>query len=180
MTFKDIFKNTDEIQKFKDLYFSAFPQEERVPFDFLQNKAITADNSQLLTVYHGDLFVGILVLVFHDDMVFLWYLAIDEKLQGKGYGTKVLSVVEQKYKGRRLVLNIDEVADTFDDFAQRQKRHQFYIKNGYDDCHVKTREKGVVYQLMSKNGNVPYDDYKQMMIAYLGQELYNKVYELVE
>lgn len=179
MSFKDIFKNTDEIQKFKDLYFSAFPKEERVPFDFLADK-VQYGNSNLLTVYHGDLFVGILVLVFHDDMVFLWYLAIDPKLQGKGYGTKVLSVVEQKYKGRRLVLNIDEVCDTFADFAQRQKRHQFYIKNGYADCFVKTREKGVVYQLMSKGGNVPYNDYKQMMIAYLGQELYNKVYELVE
>lgn len=179
MTFKDIFKSTDEIQKFKELYFSAFPQEERVPFDFLADK-VQYGNSNLLTVYDGDLFVGILVLVFHKDMVFLWYLAIDDSLRGNGYGTKVLQVVEQKHSGCRLVLNIDEVADTFADFAQRQKRHQFYIKNGYDDCHVKTREKGVVYQLMSKNGNVPYNDYKQMMIAYLGEELYNKVYELVE
>ena len=60
-----------------------------------------------------------------------------------------------------------------------KKRRDFYLKNGYADCFVKTREKGVVYELMSKNGKVSYDDYKQMMIAYLGEELYNKVYELV-
>lgn len=179
MTFKDIFSHEGEIQKFKDLYFNAFPQEERVPFDFLQNK-IKYGNSKLLTVYDDSTFVGLLVLVFHKDMVFLWYLAIDGKLRGKGYGTKVLQIVEQKHPGCRLVLNIDEVDPKFDDFAQRQKRHEFYIKNGYADCFVKTREKGVVYQLMSKNGKVDYNDYKQMMIAYLGEEIYSKVYELVE
>ena len=179
MTFKDIFELTEEIQKFKDLYFGAFPQEERVPFDFLADK-VQFGNSKLLTVYHENTFGGLLVLVFHKDMVFLWYLAIDGKLRGKGYGTKVLQIVEQKHSDCRLVLNIDEVDQKFDDFAQRQKRHEFYIKNGYADCFVKTREKGVVYQLMSKNGKVNYSDYKQMMIAYLGEELYNKVYELVE
>ena len=178
MIFKDIFKNTQEIEFFKELYFSAFPQEERVPFDFLANKA-QLGNSNLYTLYDNDLFVGILVLVYHSDMVFLWYLAVDKNLQGKGYGTKILNLVEQKYKGFRLVLNIDEVDKKFDDFAQRQKRRDFYLKNGYADCFVKTREKGVVYELMSKNGKVSYDDYKQMMIAYLGEELYNKVYELV-
>ena len=89
-------------------------------------------------------------------------------------------IVEQKYNGCRLVLNIDEVDKSFADFELRQKRHDFYIKNGYNDCFVKTREKGVVYELMSKHGKVTYDDYKEMMINYLGEQLYNKVYELVE
>jgi len=153
--------------------------EERVPFDFLANKAKNK-GSNLYTLYDGDLFVGLLVLVYHKDMVFLWYLAVDKKLQGKGYGTKVLNLVADRFEGCRLVLNIDEVDESFADFAQRQKRHDFYIKNGYTDCFVKTREKGVVYQLMSKRGDVTYDDYKEMMVAYLGQELYDKVYELVE
>ena len=97
MIFNDIFLNTQEIEVFKELYFSAFPQEERVPFDFLANKA-QLGNSNLYTLYDDDLFVGILVLVFHNDMVFLWYLAVDKNLQGKGYGTKILNLVEQKYK----------------------------------------------------------------------------------
>ena len=92
MIFNDIFKNTQEIEVFKELYFSAFPQEERVPFDFLANK-VQLGNSNLYTLYDNNLFVGILVLVYHSDMVFLWYLAVDKNLQGKGYGTKILNLV---------------------------------------------------------------------------------------
>ena len=179
MIFKDIFKNPQEIEIFKKLYFDAFPVEERVPFDFLADK-VKYGNSNLYTLYDNHLFVGILVLVTYKDMVFLWYLAVDKNLQGKGYGTIILNLVEPKYHGCRLVLNIDEVDKYFADFELRQKRHDFYIKNGYNDCFVKTREKGVVYELMSKHGNVTYEDYKEMMINYLGEQLYNKVYELVE
>ena len=42
-------------------------------------------------------FVGMLCTVYHQDIVFLWYLAVEEKLRNQGYGSLILKEVKQQF-----------------------------------------------------------------------------------
>lgn len=98
-------KYTKEI---KNLYKEAFPRNERIPIRILQ--LLTRKNkAKIYGIFDGGEFIGLLYNVYYKDIVLILYLAINNKFRGKGYGSKVLDLIKQKYSKNRIILNIEQI-----------------------------------------------------------------------
>ena len=45
----------------------------------------------LLAFYYDDLFIGFSYFIKTKDMIFITYIAINDEIKSKGYGSKILS-----------------------------------------------------------------------------------------
>lgn len=95
LKFLDINRNKHCSKAVKKLYNKAFPRNERAPFLFLKLLA-RKDKAQFIGVYDKDTFVGLFYNIYYKDIVYVFYLAIDESLRGQGYGRRVLEAIKEK------------------------------------------------------------------------------------
>ena len=165
----------------KKLYKRAFPIEERAPYWLLKALAIK-DSVKFYGIYNEKKFVGLVYNVYYKDIVFIFYLAIDETLRGQGYGTKILDSIKNKHENYRIILNIEEIDENSNNYKQRIKRKEFYIKNGFYDLNYKIKELGVTYEMLcynKANKKVTKEEYMQLMNNYLGSILLKCVYKKI-
>ena len=176
LEFRSIHESSEYIEQVQLLYESSFPIDEQVPYEILVEQS-KKDISDMYAIFEKDVFVGMLCTVYDVDIVFLWYLAIEKSLQGKGYGSQILHDVAAYFDSNRLILNIEEVDETI---PETRKRKQFYLKNGYEYSGFKTEEYGIVYEMLSFRGKVTYEEYEHMMRKYSGDEVFERIYKLVK
>lgn len=174
--FLDINKSKTARQLVRRLYFSAFPLAERTPFVYLQyrTKHKCAD---CFAVYDKEQFVGLVYNVYYKDLVYVFYLAVNENCRDKGYGSKILREIQQRFKEKRLILSIEEVNPDSANYEQRKRRKAFYEKNGFHDSGVRVTELGVIYEVLIYGNQISKDEYMQMMKNYTGNIIYNMFYK---
>ena len=176
------FKNNKQCNKdVKNLYKRAFPKEERAPYWVLKALA-KKDNAKFYGIYNDEKFVGLVYNVYYKDIVFVFYLAIDETLRGQGYGTEIIDLIKNKYENYRIILNIEEIDEGSDNYKQRIKRKKFYIKNGFYDLNYTIKEAGVTYEMLcysKENKKVTKEEYMQLMENYFGNILFKYVYKKI-
>lgn len=176
--FVNIKNSKKPISKMKELYLSAFPKEERVPFFYLKYKALKSA-ADFYGIYEESQFIGLLYTVRHKDIVFLFYLAVSEGQRGNGYGSRVLEEVKRRFKGFRIILNIEELVEESENYRQQKKRKKFYVENGFEVADLKTKEKDVIYEMLYFGGNVSYEEYSGLMRNYLGNFIFKMYYEKI-
>ena len=113
-----------KLNEIKKLYDEAFPKEEQIPFWILR-KASRTSTADLMQVYDDDLLVGFIHLVYFEDVVYLYYFAIEPDERGQGYGSKILQALRRRFSARRIILNIEVVDENCDNYEERKKR-KFY------------------------------------------------------
>ena len=175
LEFINIHQQAQYCKLVKLLYESSFPEDEQVPFSILKMKSKT-NISDIFAVV-DDQFVGMLCTVYHQDIVFLWYLAVEEALRNHGYGSQILKEVKMMYPNSRLILNIEEVNELVNETIQRK---QFYLKNGFIESGFKTEEYGVVYEMLAYPVPITYPEYEAMMRKYSGDKVFEEIYKLVK
>ena len=162
------------VDSLKKLYISAFPWAERAPFFYVVRQS-TTPMADLFAICDDDAVVGMANTVYDQDVVFLFYLAIAPERQGQGYGSLALEETKRRFAGKRVILNIEEMAETQPGYEQRLRRKQFYLKNGLEESHYKTRERGIVYEMLHLGGDATYEEYAALLRAYLGPVLYRAI-----
>ena len=93
-------------QEIRRLYTTAFPRQERAPLAFLFHRA-KRGKADFQAVFDGETFVGLTLVAGTNDIVTLMFFAIEDAVRGRGYGSRILRAVQQKYHGKRLFLNIE-------------------------------------------------------------------------
>ena len=126
--------------KLQELYFSAFPKEERFPFWILE-ECSKEDNTDLYAIIDNNKFVGMCYIVNCDGAYYLMYLAVQEELRNKKYGSKILKDLKEKYK--TLFLSIDVQIDEIS-----TKRKNFYLRNRFYETNKYYEDTGVWYEVM--------------------------------
>ena len=67
-------------------------------------------------------------------------------------------------------------------YEQRKKRKEFYMKNGFKDANYSVKEKGVVYDMLYYNEDdktVEVQEFKELMKDYFGKILYQYFYKKI-
>ena len=109
----------------KDLFESAFPDEERPPFGELKNRNTDKFHFMVATNDDGDEPIGILTYWTFDDFVYIEHFAIDEDLRNQGLGKAVfLNFLSQQHD--QVVLEI-ELPNT----EEADHRLEFYQSMGF-------------------------------------------------
>ena len=75
--------------KVKELYFSAFPKDEQLPY-WMMKLLSRKKSADFYSIYDKKDFVGLAYVATYKDTAYLFFFAIDEKQRDKGYGSAFL------------------------------------------------------------------------------------------
>ena len=152
--------NADE--QIRQLYETAFPEEEQIPWDDLMH-LIGEMHLDFTAYYDGDIFVGFTIIYPRPSFSWYWYFAVREELRGKGYGQQILSDVIQRYKGQTSVFDMESPRQECANIEQRKRRHAFYLRNGFRDTNVYRRFDAVEMTIMMMGeGTFTIDDWNTL------------------
>lgn len=127
---------------------TAFPPEEQVPFPLLLLKSLRKDN-HFTAYYDGDTFAGISYCIELPEVVYVLYLAVNDQVRSRGYGSAILAALKQRYAHKTLMLEIETLSQPeADNFEQRQARLSFYKRNGFEDAHLRENDGSMVYDIL--------------------------------
>ena len=158
--------NADDDQ-LRQLYQTAFPVEEQIPYDELIY-LLEAMDIDYTAYYDGEMLVGLTMVLRLPKYNWGWYFAVREPLRGKGYGQSILTAVLHKYReGNPFVIDIESPlqADAPNP-EQRKRRHDFYRRNGLRDTGTSRTWDGLTFTIMS-NSDAPFtqQDYDDIVSA---------------
>ena len=159
--FEKIDENTKNLEEIKQLYWDAFPFEERIPF-YIMVLVGNDRGVEFLSVYDDDIWLGFIHTLVGEKLSYIFYFAIDGRLRRSGYGSKILR--EYKKMHPRLSLAIEPIEEESDNIKQRKKRLEFYNKNGFETLDTRVVEMGVEFELMGAKGmEIKESDYKSLV-----------------
>lgn len=126
-------------EELKRLYQTAFPENEQIPWDDLM-RLVEEMHLDFTAYYEGDTLIGFTIVYPRPSFNWYWYFAVKEELRGKGLGQQILTQLIEKYKGQSCVLDMESPEQQpCPNLEQRQRRHAFYLRNGFRDTHVYRR-----------------------------------------
>ncbi|ORX82464.1 hypothetical protein BCR32DRAFT_326832 [Anaeromyces robustus] len=167
MRLQEVADNKIEDDRIKTLYEEAFPEDERAPYWILKRR-VKGGRAEHWNFYEEDTWVGWIYLVRHKDLAYIFFFAIDAKLRCKGYGTKALKALIEKYKDYRIFLALEDWTEESSNHEQRIKRYQFYKNCGLEQLPHKLREVNNTFAIMGIGGAVEPHEYKEMIDKYMG------------
>lgn len=159
-----------DFSKQKSLQKRAFPKDEQYPFWILRLMACRK-GIDYFSHYDNDLFCGISYTSSTDKMMYVLYLAVNDEIRSKGYGTLILKHLKEMGDNREITLNIEPLDEKADNYEQRIKRMKFYEKNGFKDTGYRLVDTTGEYAVLSTSDNLSIEDYKKA-ISKIGMNMY--------
>ncbi len=149
LTEKDLSRKLSNYKEICDFMKRVFPKEELMPM-WLIRLLTLKKNYDFKVYYDNDLFVGILFTIESDDTLFVFYIAVNDKIHSKGYGSKLLQVLFDKYPNKPVTLFIETMDDkNAKNYEQRVKRLAFYERNGFVHTGIKAGFKTPFIDILS-------------------------------
>lgn len=163
------YKHDREIRrKIKIIYENAFPDDEKAPFSLIMRR-VKQKKAEILAAYDNGELIGFAYTVCRGNLAYLFYLAVDEKKRGIGYGRKIVEAVKVRYAGKRLFLAREQLDKSAENYAQRISRRNFYIKCGFSDLPCCIKEASVIYDVMGIGGNISAKEYDALITSWAGR-----------
>lgn len=151
-------RDVNSYRQFKNLYYKAFPKEERRAM-FILWLASKFGRIDVFTLEKYNDFVGLLVTAKDRDLVWVDYLAINPKFRGQGLGSETLERLKDFYDDKRIFLEVETPLDEVDNYHQRLKRIEFYKHNGFKPSGLRVNCFDCDFTILSYNGKVKYQEY---------------------
>lgn len=158
--------NADD-KELRELYGTAFPVEEQIPYDDLIY-LLDALSIDYTAYYDDEMLVGLTMVLRLERFNWGWYFAVKEELRGKGYGQGILTALLDRYRNEKpFIIDIESPlqADAPNP-EQRQRRHAFYVRNGMKDTPTSRTFENVTFTIMT-NSDEPFtqQDYDDIIAA---------------
>ena len=150
-------------QELRQLYQTAFPEEEQIPWKE-QIRLMDEMPLDFTAYYEGDDFVGLTIVYPRKTFNWFWYFAVKEELRGKGIGQQILTQLIERYKGQSNILDMESPDHPSPNPEQRKRRHGFYLRNGFRDTHVyRAFDDNVFTIMMMGEGTFTKEDYDEIL-----------------
>lgn len=154
--------STERVEQIRLLYESAFPPDERMPFERVLQKR-DAETMTLLSVEsRGGEFLGFANITLCQDALALNYFAISPENRGNGYGTDVILELKRRYPERSIVIDIEDDEVECDNAEQRKRRKAFYERLGFRAMPYRLSIFGVPSIIMSSGREYSFEEYKEI------------------
>ncbi len=152
--------NYEEICAFME---RVFPKEELMPM-WLLNIITKKKNYNFNAYYDDDLFVGILFTIDTKDTLFIFYIAVNDKIHSRGYGSKLLQLLFDEHPEKSVTLFIETMDDKSAlNYEQRIKRLAFYERNGFVHTGIKAGFKTPFVDILSTDKHLDVAKAKKLM-----------------
>ena len=152
-----------EVQKIKQLYETAFPEDEQIPWEDLM-RLVGEMPLDFTAYYDGEAFIGFTIVYPRKSFNWFWYFAVREELRGKGYGQRILSQLLDNYEDQPFVLDMESTTQVCDNLEERGKRQAFYLRNGFRDTNVYRTYNDITITIMMRGeGTFTMQDWDDIM-----------------
>ncbi|SHI86009.1 GNAT family N-acetyltransferase [Fibrobacter sp. UWP2] len=161
LQFFDVTRDAPWFPQVKALYESAFPANERIPIKHLLDDKIEREFWAFFDKKDGanaatPKFCGFSNSITHGNITNIVYFAVVPELRSRGYGSKILQAIRRQHPDTRIVVDIEVEEDSKDaeELERRNRRREFYTRNGFDSSPVDYVWQGEHYRLLSAGGTV--------------------------
>ena len=144
------------------LYREAFPVTERKPFSRILKKRKTGGTQMLAIEDDRGAFLGLAFTICYSDMVLIDYFAIHKNRRANGAGTEALRLLLEKYKDRRLVLEIETTKTSKDPGDISHRRKSFYLRNGLKELPFDVNIYGVEMEMLGNGCRMTFAEYREI------------------
>ena len=163
----------------KHIYFNSFPKNERMPF-FMMVAMSKLWNTDFLGFYDNDTLCGFVYLAHNSKIVFVMFLAVDETLRSKGYGSAILREIQNKYRDKKIIISIEPCDKNAPDIELRRRRKDFYIRNEYQETGYMIKLAGVVQEIIITNGEFSKKQFKTFLAIYSNGTMWPRIWKLTK
>lgn len=156
------------------------PSERRFLFDMI--RGIIAKRYECFGAFYKGRMLGYAFFIKSNNDYLLDYLAINGKFRDKGLGTIFVNKLKEHYKDAdSLIIEVEnpDAANNSTERATRERRLEFYIRNGGFDTNVRTNTFGVAFIILQIVGK-PLDAqtvkklYRKHYRFYYSEKIYRK------
>ncbi|MEK2534905.1 GNAT family N-acetyltransferase [Tetragenococcus halophilus] len=173
LTIQELRNDSISIDDAKKIYFNSFPKKEQLPFSILKDN-VELGKASFSGLFSDSQLVGIVYYTRYENLVYIFYFAIDAMNQSKGYGREAMKAIRNYFANDKIILLVEEIRDDAENNEQRKSRKSFYLRNGFVDSGKIMTEGGVRYEMLhSDNANVSIEDYEKVMDYFFKESSYS-------
>lgn len=163
------------LQKTEALYMEAFPKSERKPWELIVQKH-TEGTMEILSVLDDEnTFLGLAIFAFDQDLALLDYFAMSPENRGQGTGSQALQMLQQKYAGKRLILEIETTKKPCAESEVRERRKAFYLRNGLHVMDFDVLLFGVEMEILANCDHVTFEEYLNIYLHACNPKFKDKI-----
>ena len=145
---REVTRRLPQYREVIDLYRRAFPPEEQIPLWHMRLMSLRRDVGFRAWLDDGAL-VGLTYTVDSPATVWLFYLAVNDSVRSRGYGSRILNGVRRHAAGRTVVLELEPLDDGAPNLEQRRRRLAFYERGGFALTGYRIHEGDQSYSVMA-------------------------------
>lgn len=165
--------------RFIGLYNKSFPRNERKPIALLKAKQKEGVSDIWCISQNGE-FVALVSTVNNDEYILLDYLAVSVNKRCNGIGSEVLKLIRNHYVNKGVFVEIELVLDGVDNYNEKYRRKQFYLRSGMHELNVKAKLFGVDMELLGYDVEMNFNKYRNFLGEKMGEYVYNRVEEIIK
>lgn len=135
------------------LYEDSFPEDERMPYPMMVGMAMRKGMDMML-YYKDKKLCAMTYIATYGRLSYIFYLAVDKELRGRGLGTKLLRQIRRDYPDNNIILEIERLDPSAENNGERIRRKEFYKRNGFTECGRNVSYGGVDYEVLSSTGTL--------------------------
>lgn len=159
----EVTKKSPWLPQVKALYESAFPANERIPMKQLLDNKIQREFFAFVDTIDGTpTFCGFSNSITRGTITNIVYFAVEPELRSRGYGSEILKTIREQHPETRLVVDIEveENSKDAEELERRNRRRDFYLRNGFDAAPVEYHWQGEHYRLLTAGGTVTEKEFR--------------------
>ena len=167
-------KTSLEMLKIRHLYKEAFPRCERKPFGIIKAMAKKGKTDLWCFEDEGG-FAGLCATINGSDNILIDYLAVARKRRGTGVGSRMLRALLNHYSDFGVFLEIEELDESAENSAERVRRREFYLRQGFTPMDTFVNLFGVNMELLGVDCQMSFDEYREFYLNNYGKFAYDHI-----
>lgn len=144
--------------RIRHLYGRAFPVTERKPFAIIR-RMWRKGRTDVWVMRQAGRFAGFATTINGDGLILIDYLAVPDKLRGRGTGSAALQALCGAYPECGLFVEIESPFETGADQPERLRRRAFYERSGFAPSRTMADVFGVPMELLCHGCAVDFETY---------------------
>ena len=152
-------------RRVKEIYTSAFEKRDRMPFAMMSLMSCLP-STDLLCFCDGETVCGFVYTASLGNVSFIMFFAVDEALRSKGYGGRILDIMQARRPGNKIIVTIERCLPDAPDLEQRQRRRAFYLRCGYAPTGYLIKLGNATQEVLIKNGEFNKREFAWFFLRY--------------
>lgn len=161
MRAKQVYLSSSNHRQVDKLLKRSIPDVERMSWALFY-LMISRGKAKYYSFYEDKELVGLIYYFDTKEYVYVLYLAVNPDIRSKGYGSKILEWINNHTK-KKIVIDIESVKENSNNSEQRQKRLNFYLKNGFNLTNIIVEFRKNKFQLLTTSNDLTLEKYKQIV-----------------